>query len=157
MFQFTHPGRGATVLYPVGGVLYGVSIHAPREGCDLSYLNTNASAQEFQFTHPGRGATAISAFCHYGRMFQFTHPGRGATKKVADKTKKKVVSIHAPREGCDSLSCLSPLLLTTSFNSRTPGGVRHRAVRRLELSQERFNSRTPGGVRLDRSFRSRQN
>ena len=35
------------------------------------------------------------------------------------------VSIHAPREGCDSSSpTFTPL--TARFNSRTPGGVRHR-------------------------------
>ena len=33
------------------------------------------------------------------------------------------VSIHAPREGCDSI-CLSKIFLHLSFNSRTPGGVR---------------------------------
>ena len=35
----------------------------------------------------------------------------------------KVVSIHAPREGCDLVEMLSDVD-TMSFNSRTPGGVR---------------------------------
>ena len=34
-----------------------VSIHAPREGCDLACATHYHSALEFQFTHPGRGAT----------------------------------------------------------------------------------------------------
>ena len=34
MFQFTHPGRGATVAESVKCFLLRVSIHAPREGCD---------------------------------------------------------------------------------------------------------------------------
>ena len=33
-FQFTHPGRGATAIEWLKGVARGVSIHAPREGCD---------------------------------------------------------------------------------------------------------------------------
>ena len=35
VFQFTHPGRGATKLAEVLRQLEAVSIHAPREGCDL--------------------------------------------------------------------------------------------------------------------------
>ena len=33
--------------------------------------------------------------------FQFTHPGRGATSNQFYGRTKDVVSIHAPREGCD--------------------------------------------------------
>ena len=33
-FQFTHPGRGATVEMTTLELLDLVSIHAPREGCD---------------------------------------------------------------------------------------------------------------------------
>ena len=33
-FQFTHPGRGATEYKTAYDELHGVSIHAPREGCD---------------------------------------------------------------------------------------------------------------------------
>ena len=78
------------------------------------------------------------------------------------------VSIHAPREGCDG----TPLRRSArgrSFNSRTPGGVRHHQSGHLYHPQKfqfthpgrgatsffgrsphpskSFNSRTPGGVR----------
>ena len=33
-FQFTHPGRGATILLVLIFLTLIVSIHAPREGCD---------------------------------------------------------------------------------------------------------------------------
>ena len=79
-FQFTHPGRGATlegtifsprtfvsIHAPREGCdekaldnykrLHPVSIHAPREGCDVSKSPISASIYSFQFTHPGRGAT----------------------------------------------------------------------------------------------------
>ena len=79
-FQFTHPGRGATG----------------------SFLICVSSKIMFQFTHPGRGATRD----YRGRvlvyfLFQFTHPGRGATLSVATSVSDYIVSIHAPREGCD--------------------------------------------------------
>ena len=34
-----------------------VSIHAPREGCDVAQGAMGLFGAEFQFTHPGRGAT----------------------------------------------------------------------------------------------------
>ena len=123
-FQFTHPGRGATGTKrsssertgcfnsrTPGGVRLKpssslslpvvVSIHAPREGCDielrackLDFTSFNSrtpggvrpprevsikSRTGFQFTHPGRGATILSVCSVLAMLFQFTHPGRGAT------------------------------------------------------------------------------
>ena len=79
VFQFTHPGRGATTSPTPHRGISCVSIHAPREGCDVQ------SSPRF-----------------FGLFeFQFTHPGRGATKSVCIILKGRVVSIHAPREGCD--------------------------------------------------------
>ena len=78
-FQFTHPGRGATkidIRINSGG---GVSIHAPREGCDILKASATLLTLLFQFTHPGRGATLLTYHLYY----------------------KVSVSIHAPREGCD--------------------------------------------------------
>ena len=145
LFQFTHPGRGAT---PTIGLLRlddAVSIHAPREGCDclamvLRLRSTRfnsrtpggvrpqspalcfASTQfqfthpgrgatstlfkfqrlmSFQFTHPGRGATVAISLRHKDTQFQFTHPGRGATIENGKSYSEYLVSIHAPREGCD--------------------------------------------------------
>ena len=58
-FQFTHPGRGATtdtltIIYSID-----VSIHAPREGCDIVPDSDYSAVGMFQFTHPGRGATPL--------------------------------------------------------------------------------------------------
>ena len=33
--------------------------------------------------------------------FQSTHPARGATANNLTVVKKRLISIHAPREGCD--------------------------------------------------------
>ena len=101
-----------------------VSIHAPREGCDLRGIRPSEMRREFQFTHPGRGATMMSVHIFpdtscfnsrtpggvrrlrgcllpYTSMFQFTHPGRGATDRSLKQLVVALVSIHAPREGCD--------------------------------------------------------
>ena len=102
VFQFTHPGRGATDRN-IDPAKYGA----------------------FQFTHPGRGATGLAPGGGSRGAFQFTHPGRGATGYYEGKTclwksfnsrtpggvrlgsgnggmERVGVSIHAPREGCDS-------------------------------------------------------
>ena len=110
-FQFTHPGRGATktnvlTAYQLGcfnsrtpgGVRLipasctdsstAVSIHAPREGCDLFAGDQRGGIYTFQFTHPGRGATGVRhLYDNEDQKFQFTHPGRGATS--ADLTYRK--------------------------------------------------------------------
>ena len=87
MFQFTHPGRGATPINSSHSRGGGVSIHAPREGCDYTELLRELREIAFQFTHPGRGATV--------------------TKNKARRDKG--VSIHAPREGCDMVAPPSDL------------------------------------------------
>ena len=56
-----------------------VSIHAPREGCDIECEDEMYNLKQFQFTHPGRGATE-----NFARQYNLDN-----------------VSIHAPREGCD--------------------------------------------------------
>ena len=101
----------------------------------------------FQFTHPGRGATGYCFYlCAIIRCFNSRTPGG---VRLADGTlpaDSPRVSIHAPREGCDSFKILTTSA-KQSFNSRTPGGVRHATTPSIFVSTG-FNSRTPGGVRL---------
>ena len=58
-------------------------------------------------------------------MFQFTHPVWGATSKYVTKQFRQIVSIHAPRVGCDNGIALCTCRIKC-FNSRTPCGVRPR-------------------------------
>ena len=172
VFQFTHPGRGATVHSPCmlyhscsfnsrtpGGVRRlrisfkrgNGSFNSRTPGGVRRCRNVSSSVRaEFQFTHPGRGATSsrswreLSTSCFNSRtpggvrhmqnqlissqvQFQFTHPGRGATREHTTPGAREPVSIHAPREGCDFVVSKggNP---KTSFNSRTPGGVRLSAL-----------------------------
>ena len=122
-FQFTHPGRGATLLGSISGFRLCVSIHAPREGCDLMVE-----------THQDRPLS-----------FNSRTPGGVRLDEAREGVIAHRVSIHAPREGCDGRDPRH-ITATTRFNSRTPGGVRLVACS-LYLPVGRFNSRTPGGVR----------
>ena len=78
-FQSTHPARGATSTGEYGGDADDISIHAPREGCDIIAGHTRYKAAKFQSTHPARGATRCD---RQPPIF-------------------KNISTHAPREGCD--------------------------------------------------------
>ena len=74
-----------------------ISIHAPREGCDLK----------------------IVSYDPHTCIFQSTHPVRGATSWRPITTVRYKISIHAPREGCDTEAMtLAPFAL--DFNPRTP-------------------------------------
>ena len=126
VFQSTHPVRGATRVRRFQHLVPAISLHAPREGCDtandlpinFSYIfqsthpvrgATNGGREGgwpvlFQSTHPVRGATpadvTVSAKLN---LFQSTHPVRGATESDQHARLGRVISIHAPREGCDFL------------------------------------------------------
>ena len=175
-FQFTHPGRGATISRPRAGVVAEVSIHAPREGCDLGVLDSpRPSVRRFNSRTPGgvrlmlisHIPESLLVSIHAPRegcdfvfnnakvflgVFQFTHPGRGATRETLRAEDLSPVSIHAPREGCDSCRRLYRIG-SLSFNSRTPGGVRPLGSVCYLTAIPSFNSRTPGGVRLFASLR----
>ena len=151
-FQFTHPVWGATRYHQ--RIQYGtlVSIHAPRVGCDLIMKSIYQNDKRFNSRTP----------CGVRR-------DRRAQSSVVG------VSIHAPRVGCDIFSIVTLLsiiwfqfthpvwgatqllfgswLIDTSFNSRTPCGVRHSLSCNFYTSWS-FNSRTPCGVRPDSSVRT---
>ena len=56
-FQSTHPVRGATLRFATAPPMSEISIHAPREGCDLGVTDNVTATTLFQSTHPVRGAT----------------------------------------------------------------------------------------------------
>ena len=102
VFQFTHPGRGATISFARLARCLGVSIHAPREGCDEVEIQFRKDVKAVSIHAPREGCDTLEG----GQLivevtFQFTHPGRGATS--AQRASRSTASY---------------------FNSRTPGGVR---------------------------------
>ena len=59
VFQSTHPVRGATHQQHGHGQAAVISIHAPREGCDMVSFRRIQLPIAFQSTHPVRGATQL--------------------------------------------------------------------------------------------------
>ena len=124
-FQSTHPARGATPRRMVQNRHGAISIHAPREGCDVQigrraqddakhfnprtprgvrrYLTATLDAQTSISIHaPREGCDESACGCSRpGGRFQSTHPARGATDFRLASDRAVYISIHAPREGCD--------------------------------------------------------
>ena len=102
-FQFTHPGKGATVHLIKPNTYIDVSIHAPWEGCDRSEVSHLPIVGSFNSRTLGR-VRLVGVFIVSFRYF---------------------VSIHAPWEGCDSPLYL-PLRRTKRFQFTHPGkGATH--------------------------------
>ena len=146
IFQSTHPARGATlhimhglnspeisIHAPREGCDHdaamwackrpGISIHAPREGCDyLPYVLR--SYQPYFNPRTPRGVRHLSTYDEQtAQQFQSTHPARGATPPYRRAHFKHCISIHAPREGCDTAPGIGGQS-SRNFNPRTPRGVR---------------------------------
>ena len=124
LFQFTHPGKGATVGEVSGLNIIAVSIHAPWEGCDRRRSRRSSIDASFNSRTLGRvrrGVDRIDVLLYvvsihapwegcdppslnrisFIVVFQFTHPGKGATTPHKRAGRTCHVSIHAPWEGCD--------------------------------------------------------
>ena len=79
IFQSTHPVRGATRTRQFYMPRTSISIHAPREGCDLETLDQIAAFDIISIHAPREGCDV-------------PHGGNDV---------HHAISIHAPREGCD--------------------------------------------------------
>ena len=145
-FQFTHPGRGATLSNCEGDTRRAVSIHAPREGCDYKHCLHSTYVQRFNSRTPGGVRHKMGRSPTLKYSFQFTHPGRGATYRICFSVYHPHVSIHAPREGCDS-SFRSMSRFANVFQFTHPGRGATTSRRSPYRPSLGFNSRTPGGVR----------
>ena len=120
MFQFTHPGKGATRV-----------------------LSSEVSNAEFQFTHPGKGATAEQGVPDERWEVSIHAPWEGCDPGRVGGEFRIIVSIHAPWEGCDCL--FQGLSLTLSrFNSRTLGRVRLIFLDYINLMSDEFQFTHPG-------------
>ena len=103
---------------------FRVSIHAPRVGCDRAMSIAVSTSLWFQFTHPVRGATEDTRRYAVDLTVSIHAPRAGCDQRGYELVGSVlVVSIHAPRAGCDRATTLV-LYFASSFNSRTPCGVR---------------------------------
>ena len=86
-----------SMFEPVGEI----SIHAPREGCDLGGFTTGLECGNFNPRTPRGVRLCMLFFPIVLLIFQSTHPARGATLQNGKFDTLFIISIHAPREGCD--------------------------------------------------------
>ena len=123
-FQSTHPAWGATLRLLRRGGDRGISIHAPRMGCDSWFFTFARYYPSFQSTHPAWGATRIPYKCtlHLRNFNPRTPHGVRPCRKQSNY-KPQQISIHAPRMGCDKKATAMRSSFT-HFNPRTPHGVR---------------------------------
>ena len=124
-FQFTHPGKGATLGKVVAaGTCAFVSIHAPWEGCDVSTRSIRAAFAIVSIHAPWEGCDCESKI-----------------------TLQNVCGFNSRTLGRVRLLGYAPRYAEYSFNSRTLGRVRlsHSLFKLREKTS--FNSRTLGRVR----------
>ena len=134
------------VDFPTPGKLIDISIHAPRVGCDIRGVDKFTIKSGFQSTHPVWGATWVTSEVLPSIRFQSTHPVWGATPVLSKEIAAKIISIHAPRVGCDRGQRLQGGA-HADFNPRTPCGVRRDMGGGPGRKPRDFNPRTPCGVR----------
>ena len=101
---------------------------------------------QFQSTHPGRGATIAPIFKVPSLIVSIHAPRAGCDYRAIQQDGRDCVSIHAPRAGCDFIAG-NLLYLFFLFQSTHPG--RGATLYNHQKGQTQcFNPRTPGGVRL---------
>ena len=103
--------------------LWLISIHAPREGSDVSCPSPLLLRTKFQSTLPARGATNTPRTMCKHKKFQSTLPARGATLLLPPLPSSSLISIHAPREGSDE-RWEKEGIKRGDFNPRSPRGER---------------------------------
>ena len=108
-----------------------------------------AELYKFQFTHPGRGATSNARTNdRQWQSFNSRTPGGVRLPFAEADVILDDVSIHAPREGCDTEVCKRRAIVIAVSIHAPREGCDLNACTHLHRSYRRFNSRTPGGVRL---------
>ena len=101
-FQSTHPVRGATSPRQHRMPTIRFQSTHPVRGATSS-MTSGGRSSTFQSTHPVRGATTVAICAIWGSiLFQSTHPVRGATRRKRRSNRRRNISIHAPRAGCDN-------------------------------------------------------
>ena len=88
-----------------------------------------------------RGATFSSAPPCLVFSFQSTHPVRGATGYEPEAVPGEYISIHAPREGCDTMRLIDGDALRISIHAPREGCDRRQGISRTQSGD--FNPRTP--------------
>ena len=100
-FQSTPPARGATAEVPIKVTLALISIHAPREGGDLTRSEIKTRSEDFNPRPPRGGRRPKMPIAPPRSNFNPRPPRGGRPSGTAHLTEVRDISIHAPREGGD--------------------------------------------------------
>ena len=73
---------------------------------------------EFQSTHPVRGATLSRYAAATGDLISIHAPREGCDRDNHRHDRSRVISIHAPREGCDA--CRGPVVVLFGISIHAP-------------------------------------
>ena len=98
-----------------------ISIHAPRAGRDDVPQRGDPGYRHFNPRAPCGARRLFLAVRLMGGEFQSTRPVRGATPALSRTTVDKLISIHAPRAGRDSVMRSSPIFLIISIHAPRAG------------------------------------
>ena len=114
---------GATRPFDLIWIQRYISIHAPRVGCDDFLQLASTKRKQFQSTHPVWGATSRpTSNPPAPRGFQSTHPVWGATvQPLILRCSRLLISIHAPRVGCDKCDFIKYVNMTISIHAPRVG------------------------------------
>ena len=125
-----------------------ISIHAPRAGCDLHGGTRPLAGEDFNPRTPC-GVRLCSCRCSFLRL-HFNPRTPCGVRRLCDvfSLPQSVISIHAPRAGCDSGGSGVPLLPIISIHAPRAGCDRD--IQRSAVPHAHFNPRTPCGVRRSR-------
>ena len=96
-----------------------ISIHAAREGGDPAQAAQSRPQGEFQSTPPVKAATKSKIASLQLRTFQSTPPVKAATEEAKAAVMEVYISIHAAREGGDTVVHVSAADVG-NFNPRRP-------------------------------------
>ena len=125
----------------------GISIHAPRVGCDFRFRGLPRRMRGFQSTHPVWGATGNARAITEDRPdFNPRTPCGVRPALFGQICMAGGISIHAPRVGCDRKRP-GDHRRSSGFQSTHPvwGATQRHSLRRTGRCD--FNPRTPCGVR----------
>ena len=103
-FQSTHPVRGATESLLPARSTVGISIHAPRAGCDTVHHCYPAGMYPISIHAPRAGCDCREPDrADRGRNFNPRTPCGVRRPRLFGRRKILLISIHAPRAGCDQI------------------------------------------------------
>ena len=123
MFQSTHPVRGATRVHALLVQQSGISIHAPRAGCDVVYTACHRVRADFNPRTPCGARQMIGHGEWLPYLFQSTRPVWGATMTRCCKCTVTSFQSTRPVWGATTM-CPAGRARRRNFNPRAPCGAR---------------------------------